>query len=433
MSIRHAVFALPLAIFITTAALAGDAEALARQSISEDEAAAREAIAELREMGQAGVDALLTVYADEVAKYARSGDSTSEWRRIAAAIDTVAMQKDAYASGLYWYTDLDEALKAAKKRDRPILSLRLLGNLNEEFSCANSRLFRSLLYANKNISGYLRENFVLHWRSVRPAPRITVDFGDGRKIERTVTGNSIHYILADDGRVIDALPGLYSPRAFKLYLEQAHDVFRRVDKLGKREKLLALAAFRKGAADHLMATRKKAFELSDVKLVDSQTGTDALSIAPIAIAKMVTEVTLLRVYDPQAQYIPSIALDDWRLLAERYEPNAEIDESSKAMIRRQNRGLSERELSALFAKLNEYVSLDTTRNDFLYRTQIYTLLDPSGQLGGDLEQLNSIVYARVFKTPESDEWLGLYSADVYTALDGGGVIRPGETMPAGRN
>lgn len=429
MSIRHAIFSLPLIIVTTAAAFAGDTVALARQAISEDDAASRAAVAELREMGQPGLDALLAVYADEVAKYARDGDGSDEWRRIASAIDTVAMQKDAYASGLYWYTDLDEAMRAAKKRDRPILSLRLLGNLNDEFSCANSRLFRSLLYANKNISGYLRENFVLHWRSVRPAPRITVDFGDGRKIERTITGNSIHYILADDGRIIDALPGLYSPRAFKLYLEQAHDVYRRVDKLGKREKRLALAAFRKGAADHLMATRKKAFELSDVGLVDSQTGTDALSIAPIAIAKMVTEVTLLRVYDPQAQYIPSIALDDWRLLAALYEPNAEIDEASKAMIRRQNRDLSERELSALFVKLNEYVSLDTTRNDFLYRTQIYTLLDPAGQLGGDLEQLNSVVYARVFKTPASDEWLGLYSTDVYTALDGGGVIRAGETIP----
>ena len=112
MSIRHAIFSLPLIIVTTAAAFAGDAVALARQAISEDDAASRAAVAELREMGQPGLDALLAVYADEVAKYARDGDGSDEWRRIASAIDTVAMQKDAYASGLYWYTDLDDSSAA---------------------------------------------------------------------------------------------------------------------------------------------------------------------------------------------------------------------------------------------------------------------------------------------------------------------------------
>ncbi len=38
--------------------------------------------------------------------------------------------------------------------------------------------------------------------------------GDGRRIKRTITGNSIHYLLDQDGRVLDALPGIYSPAAF---------------------------------------------------------------------------------------------------------------------------------------------------------------------------------------------------------------------------
>ena len=71
----------------------------------------------------------------------------------------------------------------------------MLGKLTDEFSCANSRFFRTALYANKEISDYLRDNFVLHWQSVRPVPRVTVDFGDGRKLERTITGNSAHYVL----------------------------------------------------------------------------------------------------------------------------------------------------------------------------------------------------------------------------------------------
>ena len=71
----------------------------------------------------------------------------------------------------------------------------MLGKLTDEFSCANSRFFRTSLYSNKEISNYLRDNFVLHWQSVRPVPRVTIDFGDGRKLERTLTGNSAHYVL----------------------------------------------------------------------------------------------------------------------------------------------------------------------------------------------------------------------------------------------
>ena len=45
-------------------------------------------------------------------------------------------------------------------------------------------------------------------------PVITVDYGDGRVLKRTVTGNSIHYIITSQGQVIDARPGLYDPKTF---------------------------------------------------------------------------------------------------------------------------------------------------------------------------------------------------------------------------
>jgi hypothetical protein len=50
---------------------------------------------------------------------------------------------------------------------------------------------------------------------------VTIDFGDGRKLEQTLTGNSIHYVLDSDGRPIDAIPGLYSPQVFLENLKDA--------------------------------------------------------------------------------------------------------------------------------------------------------------------------------------------------------------------
>ena len=110
-------------------------------------------------------------------------------------IDAVAQQNGAKWSRLYWYTDMDAAKSAARTEHKPILYLRMLGKLTDEYSCANSRFFRTALYANKNVSDLLRERFVLVWQSERPVPVVSIDYGDGRLIKRTITFNSIHFVL----------------------------------------------------------------------------------------------------------------------------------------------------------------------------------------------------------------------------------------------
>jgi hypothetical protein len=117
-----------------------------------------------------------------------------------------------------WTNDLNAAIAEARRTRRPILSLRLLGRLDEELSCANSRFFKKLLYPHARVQALLRR-FVLHWQSVRPVPRVTIDFGNGKKIERTLTGNSLHLVLDLDGRPMDALPGLFDPDTFCDLLE----------------------------------------------------------------------------------------------------------------------------------------------------------------------------------------------------------------------
>ena len=129
-------------------------------------------------------------------------------------LDRLCGQFHAHTALLYWFTDLRAAQAEARRTRRPILSLRLLGRLDEELSCANSRFFRRLLYPDARINRLLRERFVLHWQSVRPVPIVTIDFGDGRRVRRTLTGNSLHLILDANGNVLDALPGLVSPDVF---------------------------------------------------------------------------------------------------------------------------------------------------------------------------------------------------------------------------
>lgn len=123
---------------------------------------------------------------------------------------------------LIWTTNLTAAIAEARRTKRPILSLQLLGRLDQELSCANSRFFRKLLYVDPTIHRILRDHFVLHWHSVRPVPIVTIDLGNGRRITKTLTGNSAHLVLDSDGRVVDALPGLFSRDVFAQLLVRSH-------------------------------------------------------------------------------------------------------------------------------------------------------------------------------------------------------------------
>ncbi len=185
--------------------LAGEAE----RALAGDQ----HAIARLREAGPGGLSAFLDA--------AALGQDATLGPQASAALDRICAQRHCAASRLYWYTDLAAAKAEAARRGVPIVSLRLLGRLDEEQSCANSRYFRVALYSDPAVSTWLRDNAVLHWSSERPVPRVSIDFGDGRRLEGTVTGNSAHYLLDSRGRPIDVLPGLYSPSAFRRWLESA--------------------------------------------------------------------------------------------------------------------------------------------------------------------------------------------------------------------
>jgi hypothetical protein len=122
---------------------------------------------------------------------------------------------------LLWFTDLGAAITEARRTNKPILSLRLLGNLPDELTCANSRFFKRVLYREPRVHQVLRQDFVLHWESVRPVPIVTLDFGDGRRVTKTITGNSAHLVLDSHGRLVDALPGLFDADTFLALLAQA--------------------------------------------------------------------------------------------------------------------------------------------------------------------------------------------------------------------
>jgi hypothetical protein len=226
---------------------------------------------DLRTLGPAGVTAFV----------ARHGAGPS------VELDRICAQHEAHTSHLYWFTDLPAAIAEARRTQRPILSLRLLGRLDQALSCANSRFFRRLLYPHAAVNQALRERFVLHWQSVRPVPIVTIDFGNGKRLVRPLTGNSVHLVLDPSGRPVDALPGLVAPDVFAAQLAQAHRFA-----LGDRRGL---------AAAHQQAMAKP--------LAPRQPDR-ATAASMVAMTKHMVEAPVLRAIVP-----PSVALDTHTNLA----------------------------------------------------------------------------------------------------------------------
>ncbi|HEX8491301.1 MAG TPA: hypothetical protein VF658_00525 [Pyrinomonadaceae bacterium] len=447
-------FALTLVIFSlvlvasATAYASTRPEALARAAVSENPSESRAAIAELRALGPAGLQTLFAIHADEIKRNtgantpAASAKDNESWKRLSAALDAVSQQYDSAASGLYWYTDFEQARTEARKQGKPILSLRLLGNLSEEFSCANSRFFRTVLYSNPHIAKMLGERFILHWKSVRPVPRVTIDYGDGRKLERTLTGNSIHYILDAEGRPLDALPGLYGPQAFMRELEQAESVFKQLATQTNAQRTETLRAFHQTRLDAITQAWKADVqkvggkiptEIVETEQIDGETPS-ARAAARRAMSKAVTEVSIINsiTYEPR---LLEAATDNatWNKIAALHSADAKLDQASIALMRRQTiktlnaegadtaaQALAPDQLARLVQNFERYIALDTVRNEYLMHTKLHAWLT-SLRYSNNLEGLNERVYSELFLTPRNDPWLGLFSPDTYTALENSGV------------
>jgi hypothetical protein len=409
-------------------------KALALKAVSENPKESQQAIAELRAMGQKGLDTLFEVYQAEIKQQA--GNESATWQRISDALDRVSQQRNSYASRLYWYTDFEKAQAASLASGKPILSLRLLGNLSEEYSCANSRFFRTVLYANKTVSDVLRERFVLHWKSVRPAPRVTIDYGDGRKLERTLTGNSIHYILDTQGRVVDALPGLYGPQAFLRGIEQAETVVKQTAGQTEEERNKLLNRYHRDRVDAITKAwtadaGKVGGKIPESIVRDAAEGQsfDARVAARTAMSKAMSELTIINAISYDVVQLQG-ATDDavWDKIAKLHSEDARLDKDSIALIRRQSSGeqktqLTDEQLSNLVRRFEHFLAFDTIRNEYTMHARLHAWLAGRFMWRMDVEQLNEKVYKDLFLTPSSDPWLGLYSPDTYSALENGGISK----------
>src|SRR5215472_16039403 len=90
-------------------------DSLAQAAVSENPIESGAAIARLRSIGPEGMEALVHAHADMIQQHLKTTSSLGSeeeqtyWKRVKSALDSVSGQCDAYASRLYWYTNLADA------------------------------------------------------------------------------------------------------------------------------------------------------------------------------------------------------------------------------------------------------------------------------------------------------------------------------------
>lgn len=72
-----------------------------------------------------------------------------------------------------------------------------------------------MLFSSADVAQFIDATFEPAWETVRPVPVVTIDFGNGHKITRTLHGNVATYVCFADGGVLDVLPGIYTPGPYK--------------------------------------------------------------------------------------------------------------------------------------------------------------------------------------------------------------------------
>ena len=363
------------------------------------------------------MDALFAAHAAAIQQasdrvYLSSKEKDPAWQRIRHALDSVGGQRDCHSSRLFWYTDFKEAQAAARQSQKPILSLRLLGKLTDEYSCANSRFFRATLYPNKEVADMLRERFVLHWQTVRPVPTVTIDFGDGRKLLRTVTGNSAHYVLSTDGQPLDVLPGIYGPQAFLRCLERAEQLAHAVMADGPATSSLVAEYHR-----HRSAALDRAWQ-HDLKRLNlwptaKQTTHRKADLSPPEDA---SDPLWQRIAELHTNSVGQLDAASQRLIASHHPRAVEATRIAAS------KGAVESPLIRLVSNLQDTIALDTVRNEYVLHRRIHDWF-AAGQVG-ELAALNERVYAELFLTPSSDPWLGLLP-EAYSGLENDGVVAAG--------
>ncbi|MEZ0324381.1 MAG: hypothetical protein ACAH95_00600 [Fimbriimonas sp.] len=166
--------------------------------------------------------------------------------------------------GVRWETSLEAAKNAATIDRKPILHLQSFGKPGDPMACTNTRTLTATLLKDPQMIELMKGS-VPSWELVREAAKVTIDFGGGKIVKRTLRGNTCLYVLRSDGTVVDAFPGVYEPARLLPELKKALEMVnwapekvaewhRDAARTAERVARIAVASSKSGVESPLLAT-----------------------------------------------------------------------------------------------------------------------------------------------------------------------------------
>jgi hypothetical protein len=239
-----------------------------------------------------------------------------------------------------------------------------------------------VLFSKKEVAEFINTHFEAAWQSVRPAPMVRIDFGNGNVITRTLHGNIATYVCSPHGQVLDILPGIYEPDAYVRQLDQ----FR----------LLQAFLHDKNAGE---APLKTYHEKQVERLQNKQE--PALLVESRGASILAVEASVKLVLDPQS-----------RLGIRNKQPAVKATAPE----------LGSQEELASWKLLQD----DTRTNESQRRLKIHSMLIELGDVKPD--KITKRVYKDVLNTDLDDPYLGLgktlFSTYPFAAEDGAAAPAP---------
>jgi hypothetical protein len=119
----------------------------------------------------------------------------------------------------------------------------------------------------------------------------------------------------------------------------------------------------------------------------------------------------------------------WTAIAARHLDDARVDASSRALMRAKHpmdwslgtpRELTDAQFDAMVQSFEQSMAEDAAHDELVLHARIHEWFERWP--GWDWPRLNAEVYERLFRTPQSDPWLGLMPARAFTGIDADGLV-----------
>lgn len=128
-----------------------------------------------------------------------------------------------------------------------------------------------MYFSDDKIAKYLNANFECSWETLRPVPQVLIDFGNGRKLRRTLVGNIATWYCSPDAIPIDVVPGLSTKKEYLRRAEMAVELSSELAKVkDKTDLLLRYHTMMQGLTTADSSTIRKRAAMSLLRLDDSK-------------------------------------------------------------------------------------------------------------------------------------------------------------------